>query len=102
MRGSRKFSQRGFKFDNVFLVDEGIEDPNTAINGPLPARQQNAIEMAFRWRADARPNIECWLGSFVIFSGDPDQYCKETLYFVIFQGGPDPLPPSPGSAHAIT
>ena len=27
-----------------FLVDDGIEDPNTAIiNGPLSARQQNAI-----------------------------------------------------------
>ena len=21
------------------------------------------------------PNIECWLGGFVIFQGDPDQYC---------------------------
>ena len=30
MRGSRKFSQRGSKFDKV---DEGIEDPYTAING---------------------------------------------------------------------
>ena len=30
------------------------------------------------------------------FSEDVDQYCKETLYFVIFQGGggPGPLPPS--------
>ena len=26
-----------------FLVDEGIEDPNTAINGPSSARQQNSI-----------------------------------------------------------
>ena len=28
------------------------------------------------------------------FTGDPDQYCQETLYFVIFQGesGP-PVPP---------
>ena len=39
MRGSVKFSQRGSKFDNVFfLVDEGIEDPNTAINGPTSSR----------------------------------------------------------------
>ena len=49
MRGSRKFCQRGSKFDNIFLlflfflVDEGIEDPNTAINGPSSARQRNAI-----------------------------------------------------------
>ena len=28
MGGSRKFYQRGSKFDNVLLVDEGIEDPN--------------------------------------------------------------------------
>ena len=28
------------------------------------------------------------------FSGDPDQYCKETLYFYDFSGGPDPLSPA--------
>ena len=27
----------------VFLVDEGIEDRNTAINGPSSAHQRNAI-----------------------------------------------------------
>ena len=51
MRGSRKFCQRGSKFDNVFLiffcffhlVDEGIEDQNIAINGPSSARQRNVI-----------------------------------------------------------
>ena len=48
MRGSRKFCQKGYKFDNVFflflfLVDEGIEDLNTAINGPSLTRQRNAI-----------------------------------------------------------
>ena len=45
MCGFRKFCQRGSKFDNVFFffVDEGIEDPNTVINGPSLARQQNAI-----------------------------------------------------------
>ena len=31
------------KFDKVFLVDEGIEDPNTVINEPSTARQRNAI-----------------------------------------------------------
>ena len=38
----------------------------------------------------------------LLFSGDPDQYCKETLYFCEFSGGggPDPLSPPPsGSAH---
>ena len=42
MRGSSKFCKRGSKFD-IFLVDEGIEDPKTTINGPLSARQRNAI-----------------------------------------------------------
>ena len=64
MRGSRKFCQRGSKFDNVFflflfffiffLVDEGIEDPTSTINGPSSVnepsstRQGNAIQMTFR------------------------------------------------------
>ena len=26
-----------------FLVDEGIEDPNTTVNGPSSARQRNVI-----------------------------------------------------------
>ena len=43
MRGSRKFCQRGSKFNVFFLVDEGIEDPNTAMNGPSLACQRNAI-----------------------------------------------------------
>ena len=41
----------------IFFVDEGTEDPNTAINGPSSARQRNAIEMAFRWRADDGPTL---------------------------------------------
>ena len=28
------------------------------------------------------------------FSGNPDQYCYEILYFCAFSGGADPLPPS--------
>ena len=41
----------GSKFNNVFLVDEGIEDPNTAINGASSARQRNAI----KWRIAGGP-----------------------------------------------
>ena len=37
------FCQRGSNFDNVFLVDEGREDPNTTISGPSSARQRNVI-----------------------------------------------------------
>ena len=68
MRGSRKFFQRGSNFDYVyfllFLVDEGREDSNITISGPSSARQQNAIYMMFRWRADDGP-----LGGFVALMG---------------------------------
>ena len=56
MRGFRKICQRGSKSDSVFcvflLVDEGRKDSNTTKSGPSSAHQQNAIEMAFGWRAD--------------------------------------------------
>ena len=69
-----------------FLVDGGIEDPNTALKGPSLARQQNAIEMAFLWLMplkmkwpfaggpDGGPRLNAGL---VVcgFTGDPDQYC---------------------------
>ena len=35
----------------VIPEGEGIENPNTALNGPSSARQRNAIQMAFCWRA---------------------------------------------------
>ena len=49
-------------FFSFFLVDEGIDDQNTTINGPSSTRQRNAILMAFRWRAD-----DCQTLNFVIF-----------------------------------
>ena len=62
MRGSRKFCHRGgptlttfFCFD--FLVDEGKKDPDTTISGPSSARQRNAIDMAFHWRAVNDPAL---------------------------------------------
>ena len=63
MRGSRKFCQRGSKFDINFLVDEGIEDPNITINWPSSANQRNAISMAFRWWADDGPTLNAGLVS---------------------------------------
>ena len=44
------------------------------------------------------PNIECWLGSFVIFQGIQSSIAKKPFIFVIFQGGGgggglDPLSP---------
>ena len=41
-------------FWSTFIVDEGIEDPNTA------------VKMVFRWRADDSPTLT---DSFVIFQG---------------------------------
>ena len=52
--GSRKFCQRGSKFDK-YLVDEGKEAQNTTLSGSSSAGQRNAIQMAFRWRADHGP-----------------------------------------------
>ena len=44
-----------------------VEDPKIQIplkSGPSSARQRNAIQMAFHWRADDGP-----IGSFVMFQG---------------------------------
>ena len=62
-----------------------------------------ASETPFKWRFAGGPMVAKWLGRFVIFQGDPVQYCKETLYFCDFsgEGGSDPCPPY-GSAHALT
>ena len=76
MRGSRKFCQRGFNSDIFFfffllLVDEGRDDHYTTKNGPSSAYQRNAIEMAFRWRADDGPTLNAGL----VFRGSGVQYC---------------------------
>ena len=82
MRGSRKFCQ-SYK-SRKFVTD---------INGPSSARQRNAIEMAFCWRADD--------------AEDPDQYCKETLHVCAFSGGGGgggsrpPVPPAPQNKEII-
>ena len=76
--GSRKFCQRGSKFDSFFfffLVDEGFEDLNTTINewaiiGPPAKPHLNGVSLA---GADDCPTLNA---GFVAsrFSGDPDQY----------------------------
>ena len=60
-----------------FLVDEGIEDPNTAINWPSSARQQNAIQMAFRWRADDGPTLNAGLVALRFFRGSGRSIAKK-------------------------
>ena len=74
MRGSRKFCQMGSNFDIFFVVDEGWEDPNTTLCGSSSTRQRNAIEMAFRWRADDGPTLNAGLVASR-FSGDLYQNC---------------------------
>ena len=63
MCGPRKFFQRGSKFENDFLVAEGIEDPNIEINGPSSAHQRDTIETALRWLADDGPTLNAGLVS---------------------------------------
>ena len=70
MRGSRKLYQWRSKFDNVFFIfDKGIEDLNTAINGPSSTGQRNAIEVAFRWRADDGQTLNAGLVALCLFRG---------------------------------
>ena len=45
----------------VCFVDKGREDPNITIMVSSSARQRNAIEMAFRWRADDGPKLNAGL-----------------------------------------
>ena len=42
MRGSESFVRRGGSKFDLILVDDGIYDPNTAINGP-------SSETPFKW-----------------------------------------------------
>ena len=73
-------------------------DPNTTISGPPSVRQRNASGMMEA--DDGRPNIECWLSSFVIFQGIRTSLAKKTYIFVIFQKGALTTCPPSGSAHA--
>ena len=71
MRGSRKFCQRGSNFDNVFLVDEGREDPSNTISGP---------SSAFRWRADDGPTMNAGLVALRFFRGSGPVLLENPLF----------------------
>ena len=71
---------------------ERIQISLITISGPSSTRQQNAIYMAFPWRADGGP-----LGSFVALLVIQTSISKKH-FSGGGGGGPDPLPPS-GSAH---
>ena len=77
----------------LFLVDWGIERPNTALIGPSSGRQRNAIEMAFRWQADDGPTLYAGFVALRFFQGIRISIAKNTLYFCDFSGGPNPLSP---------
>ena len=87
----------------LFSLDEGREDPNTTKSRPYywPASGKPfyGVLLAGEWW----PNIECWLGSFVVFQGIRTSIAKKPYIFVIFQD-PDPLPPPPPSrfVHVMT
>ena len=87
MRGSRKFCQTGSMITVFFKLmgDRGSKYRFkwAIIGSPF------GVSLAGRcW-----PNLECWPGSLELFQGI--RYCKESLYFYEFSGGPDPLPPPP-------
>ena len=92
----QKVIQRGSNFENFFLllylVNEWIWIPLKywAIMG-LPAKRHfNGVSLACRWW----PNIECWLGSFVIFQGFRTSIAKKPYILWFFRGGVRiPCPP---------
>ena len=91
MRGPRRFYQRGSNFDQkiFYFVYRGIEDPNTAINGPSSVRQRNAIGMAFRWRADDGTTLNAGLVALRIFFKEiRTSITKKPYIFLFIQRGP--------------
>ena len=96
MLGSRKLGQRVPTL-TTFLVDEGIEDPNTTKSGPSSAHQQNAILMAFRWQANDGPTLNAGFVALGLSRGSGPVFLRNPIA-VIFQVGPNPWLSS-GSAH---
>ena len=88
--GSRKFCHRGSYTDNVYFIyfspffgwwgeERGSKHHlKWATIGPPAKRNLNDLSLAGQWW----PNIECWLGSFVIFQGIRTSIAKEPYSFV--------------------
>ena len=83
-----------FCFFIKLMRGEGIQIPLIA------GHYWPTSKMQFKWRFADGPmmahlgNIECWLGSFVIFQGIRTSIAKEPFSFVIFWGFQTPCPPS--------
>ena len=80
-----------------FFDDEWRKDQNTTISGSSSARQRKPL----KWRFSGVPNIECWIGSFVIFKGTRTSIAKKPYIFVIYQGGYGPPVSTSRSAHDV-
>ena len=63
---------------------EGKNDLNTSISGPSSARQQNAIWMAFCWRAHLSPKLNAGLVALWFFRGSGPVLLENPIFFVIF------------------
>ena len=105
MRGSKKFCQRGTKFDNfffsiLFLAHEGREDPNATVSVPPSARQGNAIEMAFCWRANDGPTLNAGFVALWFFSVSEQILFRNPIFLWFFRGFWTPYPSLSGSVHA--
>ena len=100
LRGSRTFARGGhnmitfFSLFFFFFLMRGKVEPNSTIK-----RQRNAIyigvSLAGRWW----PNIECCLGSFVIFRESATVLIINPIFLWFFREVRTPYHPS-GSAHA--
>ena len=98
------FFIKGKEDPNSTTSRKGKEDPNSTTSRPSLARQQDAISVAFCWRAGDGTTLNNRLVDFVIFQGIRTSIAKKPNIFVIFQRGPDPLstptpPPHPLDPH---
>ena len=95
MRGYRKFASGSptlttYFFIHFFMRGEWIQ--NALKEGYH--RPASETSFTFRWRADDGPTLNACLVA-LIFQGIWTSIARKPYIFVIFQGGQDPLPPSP-------
>ena len=98
MRGSRKDLTEGVQLWQRFFSWWGKGGSKyhykRVIIGPPAKRHWNGVSLAYRWW----PNIECWLGSFVIFRGSGPVLLRNPIVLWFFSGGNggrNPLFPTP-------
>ena len=90
MHRSRKFCQRFFSL--VWWGEEGSKyHYKWAIIGLPTKHHSNGVSLAGRWW----PNIECWIGSFVILRGSRPVFLRNQIFLEFSRGGRvwTPCPP---------